>query len=158
MSQSNTDLQVFNPSTGEILALDAPTVDLANVLADIRAYESRLKELKAELQREILRRMDESASWGGAQWKLDGMQLAGQSPAPEESWDGAELRGRLLELVEDGALTIQAVDAAVEQVISFKVRKAGVQALRKLGGRVAAYVDSCCFTSEPQRYISVRRG
>lgn len=150
------ELQVFNPTTGEILQLDAPTADLANVFWDIDLYIARLRGVKEDIQRVILERMARDARW--TLHLEGGVTAEGRLRGQTESWDGAELRGRLLELVEDGTITIEAVDRAVEQVVDFKVKKAGVQALRKLGGRVAAYVDSCCFRSEPQRYVKVLRG
>jgi hypothetical protein len=67
------------------------------------------------------------------------------------------LRGRLEELVADGLLSMEAVDAAVEVVTGFKARAAGISALRKLGGVVAEAVEECSVSVEKPRRVSVSR-
>ena len=147
-------ITVVSPRTGELLELSAPDEDLAGWLADVREHESLLREAKNLVQRELLRRMDRSAKWTV---RVPKFKLTGTSPKPEETWDGAVLRERLHDLVDDGELTVEAVDAAVETVISFKVRKAGVNALRAAGGRAAAIVDELAIATEKERRVSVSR-
>jgi hypothetical protein len=127
---------------------------LAAYLADLRDFESQLREHKRAVTRELLARFDRTAKWTH---HFEGLKIAGQSPAPTEEWDGLELREALLSLVDSGQLTVEAVDAAVEQVISLKVRKQGVAQLRKVGGEVAETINRLCRTSEPERRVSVSR-
>ena len=147
-------ITVVSPRTGEVLELDSSTEDLAGYLADVREYESLLREAKNLVQRELLHRMDRAAKWTE---RVPKYKLSAPSPKPEEQWDGATLRARLLELVDTGALAIEAVDAAVETVVSFKIRKAGVNALRAQDGAAARIVDELVTTVEKDRRVTVTR-
>lgn len=155
MTAIDRAVQFANPLTGEVLCLTSPSLELGRYLADIREFESVIREHKRMVSRELLARMDKSASWT---MRLEGVTITGQSPAPAEEWDGAELREALLALVDDGLLTIEAVDAAVETVVTFKARKAGISALRKLGGEVAGVVNRLCRSEERERRVTVSRG
>ena len=146
---------VIHPVTGEFLQLDTLHVDrLANLLADIKDLESRLREMKSLASREVLRRQDREAKWTTP---AGGYVLKGSSPTPTEEWDELALREDLYQLVDNGVITEEAADAAVETVVTYKVRKAGINALRKLGGAVAETVDKHCREVEKTRYISVSR-
>jgi hypothetical protein len=145
-----------NPVTGEVLTLAAPTEDLARFLADLRDLESRFREAKGIVTREITARLDRQAKW--TLHLPGGLKIRGQSPAPVEEWDGLELRSALLELVDEGVVDIEAVDAAVETVVTYKPLKRGINSLRKLGGRVGAVVEAHRRESEPERRVSVSRG
>ena len=145
---------VVNPRTGEALTLDAPDTDLGRYLIDIREFESILREHKRLVNRELLSRLDHARKWTRT---LPGMKLTAPSSRPPEEWDGAELRERLLEFVDRGELSVEAVDAAVEVVVSHKVKKVGINALRAGGGAVAAAVDALASTPEQfDRYVSVK--
>lgn len=151
---STTDLAV-NPFTGEALELrDAAIDDLARFLDDIKDYRSRLQEAQSLVSREVLRRQDQAASWTT---RAGGFVLKGASPAPSEEFDALALRSELLGLVDEGALSIEAVDAAVETIITYKPQKSGINALRKLGGVVAQIVDRHAQPVEKPRYVSISR-
>ena len=147
-------VQFANPITGEVLTLASPDRDLGSYLADLRDFESVLREHKRIVTRELLERFDKQASWTH---RFEGLKLTSSSPAPVEEWDGAELREALLALVDEGVLAIEAVDAAVETIVSYKPRKTGINALRKLGGRVNEIVESLKSEVEKDRYVSVTR-
>ncbi len=153
----STDLetrQVLVPHTGEVLDLAAPPEQLAQLLDEVRDVESRLRELKAEVSREIHARMDVARKW-----TLDAgpYKLVGKSDAPEEEWDVDALAATLTELVDDGAISTEAMDAACEVVTTFKVRKAGINALRK-NPELAAVIDECVTTKPPEnRRLSLKR-
>jgi hypothetical protein len=153
-----TDIQpsthLVNPATGEALTLESPSPDLGRYLADIREIESVVREHKRIVSRELLARMDRTASWT---LRAEGLKIVGQSPAPPEEWDGAELRQALLKHVDAGRLSVEAVDAAVETIISYKPRKAGITALRKLGGPIAETVNGLAHTAERERRVTVTR-
>jgi hypothetical protein len=146
--------QVINPVTAQVVTVDSPTGDLGVFIDDARECKRILDEQIRWASREILRRQDKQASWTD---HLPGVKVTGQSPKQNEDWDGAGLRAALMRFVDEGTLAIAAVDAAVEQNISWKVKKAGVGKLRKIGGEVAATVDRLCVTSEPERRVSVSR-
>lgn len=148
-------ITVVSPRTGEVIALDAPTGELGQWLADVREAESMLKEAKNLVQRELVRRMDKEAKW--TQHVPGGLKLSAPSPKPEEIWDGVDLRGALMEFVDCGVLAIEAVDAAVEQKIEYDVHKRGLNSLRNLGGEVGAAIEKLKTESEKQRYVSVGR-
>jgi hypothetical protein len=150
-----TLVEVLNPTTGEILSLDRPTGELGRYLLEVREFEQVLREHKNLVTRELLARLDKDASWTLYE---DGLKIVGQSPAPVKEWDGAELRSALLGLVDEGVLSIEAVDAAVETIVTYKPRKAGIGKLRKLGGRVKATVDELARESEPRRSVTVSGG
>jgi hypothetical protein len=154
MSDIQPSTQLVNPATGEALSLESPSPDLGRYLADIREFESILRESKRIVSRELLSRFDREASWTH---RFDDLKIVGQSPAPSEEWDGAELRQALLEHVDAGRLSIEAVDAAVETIVSYKPRKAGITALRKLGGPIAETVNRLARTAERERRVSVTR-
>jgi len=154
LRQQGAELAV-HPLTGEAVELaSASTDDLAVLLDSVKDYESRLREVKSLVSREVLRRQDRDTSWTT---RAGGYVLKGSSPAPAEEFDALALRSELLGLVDEGALTIEAVDAAVETIITYKARKAGVNALRKLGGVIAQVVDRHASPVDKPRYVSVSR-
>lgn len=146
--------QVLSPKTGEVLSPDSPPATLGQFLADVREHESEVKEAKRTVTRWLVAHMDKSASWT---IRTDGLKLSAPSPKPTEQFDGAALHEALSALVDEGLLTVEAVDAAVETVVSYEPRKRGINALRALGGRVAEVVDAHATTVEKDRYVSVSR-
>lgn len=149
-----TAIQLGVTKDGEVLTLDSPTVDLAAHLADIRQHESYLKEAKNAVQAELLARQDKDGKWTT---HLPGMKLVGKSPAPYVEYDGPALREALLMLADEDVVTIEAVDRAVEAVVTYEPRANGIKSLKKLGGRVAAVIDSCGHETSPRRYVRVER-
>lgn len=154
MTDIERAVQFANPLSGEVLTLGSPSEALGDYLADLRELESVLREHKRVVQRELLSRMDHSVSWT---IRAEGLKITGTSPAPVEEWDGFELRSELLKLVGDGLLAIEAVDAAVEIVRTYKTHKTGINALKKLGGPVSDTIESLKREVEKERYVSVSR-
>ena len=143
------------PFTGEFLELHTADIDdNARLLADVKYYESRLRESNSHLIQEVLRRQDQAAKWTTP---AGGYVLKGSSPAPQEEFDALALREDLLGLVDEGALHIQAVDNAVETVVTYKVRRGGLNQLRKLGGVVAQIIDRHATPVTKARYVSIVR-
>lgn len=147
-------ITVVSPRTGEVIDLAAPDADLAGFLVDVREHESLLREAKNIVQRELPRRMDHAKKWTV---HVPGFKLTGQSPKPEESWDGLDLRQALSPLVDRGDLSVEALDAAVETIVDYKVHKRGINALRAGGGEAAEIVDRLVQRSDPDRRVSVGR-
>lgn len=148
-----TTTGVVHPDTGEIITPESPPEKLGAFIADIRSHESEIRELKQVASRWLIAQMDKAASWT---LTVPGLKLSAPSPQPVEEFDGPALREALLDLVDEGVLSIEAVDKAVETVVKYEPRKSGINALRKRGGRVAAVVDAHAREVEKARYVSVK--
>lgn len=148
-------ITVVSPVTGEVLELTAHTDALAQYLVDVRETELLLREAKKLVSREIASRLDRIATWT---LRLEGgLMVKTQSPQPTEEWDALAARSELLELVDEGVLSVEAVDAAFEPVVTYKPKKAGINKLRKLGGRVAEILSAHSHEVEKERYVTVSR-
>lgn len=146
--------KLVHPASGEILDLSKPDEDLAAWLYEIRDVESRLKEVKGELTREFYHRLDKAAKWS----RLVGeYEVKGESPEPVTAYDGNQLWDVLSTFVEDGLLSQEALETAVEQVISYKPKLAGVKAARKVDPQIAEAIDACSYEVEKRRYITIKR-
>ena len=147
-------ITVVSPRTGEVLSLSSPLEDLGGLLLDIREHEFLLREMKNVVQQEIVKRMDFEAK---GTLHAGGLKFQAPSAAPVEAWDAAELRAALLPFVDHGVISITAVDAAVEQVITWKAKKAGINALRKQGGEIEMVIDQLMRVEDRPRKVSVVR-
>lgn len=145
---------VVSERTGERLTADSPTEDLGAWLADIRDTEGRIREAKRAVTRELIRRMDKNAEWTT---RIPGYKLSAPSPKPVTQYDGVGLHVGLSDMVADGTISFEAMDAAVQEIVEYRVKAAGVNALRKLGGKVAELIDRCSETVEKERYVKVER-
>lgn len=154
----STDLEqvptFVSPTTGEVVSLAAPTDQLGHLLADIRDAETALRDAKREINQELFARWDKLASYTH---RFDGLEMSGPSPKPAEAFDGPSLHTALMLLVTEGVLAVEAVDAAVETVVTYEPRKKGINALRALGGRVQAVVDAHASETYKERYVRVVR-
>lgn len=149
----NRDLVI--PATGELISLDAPTDILAHVLEHIREIESDLRDAKRTLSAELHARMDVEAQWTVQAGKF---KLTGQSPESGVSYDPYKLTEALAPFLASGAVTPQALNAAVERITTYKVRIAGVNALKRLGGEVRKAIEAVAEHRDPSdRRVSVSR-
>lgn len=145
---------LVQPATGEVIDLRAPSVDLAIALDQVRDLESKLREVKGEVGGELLRRMDQAREWT---MREGDYELRAPSDAPKEEWDVDRLVVVLTDLVDKQLITSSAMDAAVEQVIEWKPRAKGLNALRK-SPALAEAIDGCkTEVSNERRYVSVKR-
>lgn len=152
----STDLerQVVVPYSGEVVPLSADTEQLAALVDEVRDVESRLKELKSAISAEVHQRMDKDRRWTlvAGEWKV-----TGKSDSPEVVYDVDRLAAVLTQLVDEGVISAAAMDGALEQVIDWKVKKAGINALRK-NAELRELIDACGEEKPPDaRYISVKR-
>lgn len=147
--------QIIISRTGDVVDLDAPTETLATFLADVREMEATFREAKQAVSAVILARLDQSASWTAH--LPGGIKVSAPSPSPTVEYDELALRSALLELVDEGLITAEAVDRAVEPCVTYKARAAGVKALSKLGGRVAEVIDAHAREVDKRRTVSVTR-
>jgi hypothetical protein len=146
---------VPHPVTGEVLALDAPTADLARALDELKELTSRIREVRERIDEELLRRMDHKASWTVRTG--DGIKITAPSPAPKVEWDGPELSVVLAELRGLNLIDYEAIQAALEVVVTYKPKAAGLNALLKLGGEVERRLRACRSEVEPTRRVTVKR-
>lgn len=151
-SQMGAQLHVVDPQSGEVVFLDAPVEALGDYLKSVREFESLLKEAKALVNAEVVARMDKAACWTV---HSQGVKLSAPSPAPVEKFDGPALHEALAPMVELNVITVEALDAAVETVVEYKPHLKGLNALRKLGGRVAEIIAEHTSEDEKKRYVRV---
>lgn len=154
----STDLirtPITHPLTGQVLDLDnASNEDLGSMLAEIDEQKLLLQELRNLIGGEVLSRQDRQGQWTT---RAGDYKLTGASAQPVEEFDGMELRNALLGLADAGVISQEAVDRAVETVVTYKPRKAGINALRKLGGQVKATIDERAVEVPRCRYVKVKR-
>jgi hypothetical protein len=143
------------PHTGEQVDLAAiPPEGIAQILDEVKELESRLREFKGDVAAVVIPEFDRQRKWtvdAGA------FKLSAPSDAPEEVFDVDALAAVLTELVDAGTITGEAMDAACEQVVEWKVRKVGINALRK-SPKLAEVIDGCVSLRDPEgRKVRVSR-
>jgi hypothetical protein len=143
-STTARELELVVPYSGEVVRLDAPTDALAEIVYGIRELESELRSMKAILSEEVHRRMDEEARWTveAGRFKVSG-RGAGVTTAGPRLWKVLE------DLVEAGRITRRAAEAAVALEVAYKVRVAGVQAVKRVGPDVAEAVAAAEIPLDP---------
>ena len=128
------------PGTGEQLDLDASDDQLATWLKEMQEFRKSMAVIERALKDELLSRMDRRGRWTH---HAAGASVSAESPQPGEDFDGEGLYRELMDIVRDGELDREAVDAAIELLpVSYKVKKSGITALRRIGGRAAAAVEA----------------
>lgn len=145
------DLQLVNPATGEVVLLNAPTNEIAAAVDATRELEGRLREFKGRLNAELLDRMDKAATWTA---RGGGYKVSGDGPR-QPNYDGPKLAAALRPLVEAGVIEKAAMLKAVEPAVEWKAKKAGINALLKLGEKVVAAVKSAEVENTKPRQVRV---
>lgn len=148
-----TENGIVNPQTGEEITPNSPPEDIGQLLVALKEHGEALNAVKRDVSRWFIDHLDRQACWS---LSVPGFKLSAPSPQPVEEFDGPALREALLDLVDEGVLSIEAVDKAVETVVTYEPRRRGIGALRKRGGRVAAVVDAHAREVEKNRYVSVK--
>lgn len=119
---------------GELVAIaDLSDEQLAAAMGKAKRIGELLSAKKDDLAIEAIARMDRKARWT---LELAGVRLEGGSPKTGIDYSASGLKAELDRLVEDGTISEEARDAAVELVEpkpELKVRKKGLEALAKLG-------------------------
>ena len=83
--------------------------------------------------------------------------MTGKSDAPEVVYDVDRLAAVLTGLVDGGTISTGAMDEALEVVTTYKVRKRGIEALRK-NPALRDLIDGCGEEKPPEgRRLSVKR-
>lgn len=130
--------QVIVPDSGEILDLaDVDDNTLGRLLLAAKDREDQLKGFKGRIAAEVIERMDRSAKWT---LHVGGLKLMSNAPGGVD-FNAEHLAADLQPLVDEGVITIEAKEEAVEPVTKLKARKKGINALKKLGGKVAKAVE-----------------
>jgi hypothetical protein len=129
-TQTSTELEVLNPTTGEVIDLaSAPTDELAVVLDRIKSHNDAVSDFRRDVVDEMLRRMDKRGVWTV---HLAGVKVTGQSPAAVEYEDLEAMWRKLRALVHAGELDELAVDDAVTTKTEWTTKAKGINALKKL--------------------------
>ena len=120
--------QAVDPLSGELVDLAAQTTtDLAEARDRVREVRDAVSSWARSLDEEITARLDfentRSAQVGD--WKV-----TTQAPTLRET-DAEPLRAKLCELVEEGVLSMAAVESAFEVVTTVKAKRAGLNRLHK---------------------------
>lgn len=142
----------LDPVTGELIAPDAPYETVAALVVHIRETESLLRSMKAEASERLIAEMDREAKWSG---RVGDFVVSTRSPAPTIEYDADLLYDVLCELRDGGDITTQAVDNAVRETTTRKVMRGGVNALLKLGGKVAEEIRACGTETQPRRTVKI---
>lgn len=117
---------VVDRKTGEVLVLeDAPDEQLAAFCTNLQDLRAELGEAEALVHQELVARLDRNASWtlrvgdpeSSAQWEI----TAPSPTAGTESYPEVELEVELAGLVDEGTISPDAADAALERVVVVKV-------------------------------------
>lgn len=152
-SAKGGEVSLIHPDSGQLLDLtSAAPAALADWLDAVRVWEQNARTAKNVVSEELHRRMDANAKWT----LRDGeFEIRGQSP--DRSVYSEELRGALEALVAEGLISQEACDAAYEPVVTYKPRARGLNALRKLGGKVAEVIAEHTLPDQRPRRITISR-
>ena len=150
---------VVNPATGEVIELaGASDVELGQILAGIKHFRAQISSLKSRIDAELVGRMDHHAKYT---INLPGLRLTAPSPGVVE-YDPKALLPVLERAVEESVISEGAASEALEQVITYKPRKAGIAALLK--GRdlsparaaLAEAIEGCKAQATRPRTVTVK--
>lgn len=146
---------LVNPHTGEVTELaNVPTDTIARWLALYRATQDVMKDGKRAIDAEMCVRADYDAQY---HIDVEGVgRITVDGPADEEVWDLKKLKEVLDGLVKDKEISESAATAALEPVITLKVRANGIKALRKRGGHIEASINACRELHPPVRYANLK--
>lgn len=147
------EITVANPATGVVVELAGPTDMLAAAIDECRDIENRLRDFKRMIADEILRRMDHEGTWTA---RVGHFKVSGDGPRGD-TYDGERLWKALEPLVADDRIAVAARLKAVEPETTYKVKKAGVNALLKLGPEVVEAVKSAAEQNLKPRGVRVSR-
>lgn len=146
---------LIEPNTGELVLLsEAQTGHIAEIRDHLKDLRSQIDEANRILDREVLGRMDHRCSWTLHEGNLT---LTAPAEKTQDAWDGAGLHLTLEDLVAEGDIAPEAMHAAVEEIISYKVKAAGVKALLKTGGHIAACILEHRTEAPRDRRVTVKR-
>ena len=144
-----------NPLTGEVATKDSATDILAGFIDDLDDLKRRLETERFKVSEELIARMDSEAKWTAS---VGPYKVSAPSPDPGVEYDGEKLYERLWALYEDALVHADAVSAALEVETVMKPKKRGINALLKLGGKVAEAIRECERPAEPKpRRVRVTR-
>ena len=120
--------QAVDPLSGELVDLAAQTTtDLAEARDRVREVRDRVSSWARSLDEEITARLDfeNTRSARVGEW-----EVKTTAPTVRET-DVEALRAKLWDLVCEGVLSEAAVDSAFEEVVTVKVKRAGLNRLHK---------------------------
>lgn len=141
--------------SGEIVTMqEASDEALGRWFSAYKQAQDLLRVAKRELDAELVRRADYNAT---AHLDIRGIgRVTVTGPKDEEVWDVEKLRETLRTLVADGNISDSAAYSALERVVTWKPKVAGLNALRKLGGEIEARIEVCCDRQPPVRRATLK--
>jgi hypothetical protein len=147
---------LFNPLTGNVVEFTDATDALVGMLDELAELRSLVQEAEGAIGAVLVERMDRAKKWT---WTGPGIKATAPSPqADARDYDGEEVWQALLPFVESGELELEAFQAAVELLFTYKARVQGLKALKAGGGPVAAVVDRLGTPKEQgARRVTVKR-
>jgi hypothetical protein len=131
---------------------DAPAEALAGFVDGTGHLAGITREAKQLVSDELIRRMDQSASW-----TLRTGEFVASAPSPSagtDAYDTERLLETLQRLVDEDVISPEAFSGALEFVEPapyYKQRQAGIRALLKVSPVVREAVEACRVDMEPPR-------
>jgi hypothetical protein len=134
---------------------EAETLELAEFTDNAAHLAAITREAKTVVSDELVRRLDRGGKWTRHE---EGFKITSPSPAAGSvSFDTEKLRAALADLLDADLIDEEAATAALEHVHPpppapyWKQKAAGIGALLKLGGDVAAAIEGCKVDVEPPK-------
>lgn len=148
------ELTIVDPATGEVLdPHDATDEQLARWRLEVLDWESDARRAKALVDQVLLKRMDADATWTR---HADGYKLTAPSPTPLIGYPDPE--ALYFALAKVVGLSPDAVARAVEPVVTYTPRAAGIKALRALNRPdVNAIIDEHSVKDDRPRRVTVKK-
>lgn len=152
---TSTDL-IVAPLTGVVIPRDATTDQVAEFIEHLDELASQIAAARSDAEQIALDHMDAERLWTA---HVGGFTLTAPSDADDVTYDGPGLFRALTPFVKDGTITYGALRRAITPVITFKPKVKGIEALDKIGGKVAETIAAHrTRTPKTSRKVKVTRG
>lgn len=166
--EADSAVAVVNPLTMEIVPLDGTIDELAAVIDGYAEFTRLAQEARKLVGEELIRRMDRAGTWTH---RAGEFEITAPSPtAGTEVFDPEKVREAVKALLADDLIDPEAGLSACAIAVTLevgadsprdgtiKVKKRGLEALRKMGGKVREAIDACAIEKEPPpRTATVKR-
>lgn len=140
--------------TGEALAFDASTGELATALDRISEYESQLRELRSIISRVITSRMDEALSWT---LREGGWVITASTPQAHSQFDEAALSDVLVALYDAGTISGAQHDACWRVKTTREPDAGAIRRLCTISPVIAVAVNGTRVEKAQARRVGIKR-
>lgn len=151
IKKTETSADLIIPLTGEQLALDAPTDQLAEAAAYLREQEVECARVRNILGAELTRRLDMENLRKGSAGRFE-ISVA----APATDWDKDAIREVLDRLVADEIITPGARDRVLEPTVKLASRELS-KLIKNLDPEHAAALSACGTPSMRTRSVKIEQ-